>query len=107
MKTRALLELRPLLLLAALLGLVFINGPFLYFTLIDRETYDAAMRNGMALAFIAEALLLTALFAFLIARMGMKPGWLFFVGMSLAGSLAFSVPLQLYLMTRHGRAADE
>jgi len=108
MKTHALQELRPVLLLAALLGLVCINGPFLYFAVIDRETYAAAMDNGLALAFIAEALLLTALFAFLIARMGMKrPGWLFFVGMSLLGSLAFSVPLQLYLATRHGRAPGQ
>jgi len=29
-----------------------------------------------------------------------KPGWRFFIVMSLLGSLAFSIPLQLYLLTR-------
>ena len=54
-----------------------------------------------ALVFIGEAFLLLAFFLFIIAKMGWKkPGWIFFVCMSLLGSLAFSVPLQLYLMSK-------
>jgi len=39
--------------------------------------------------------------AYVIAKIGWKnPGWVFFITMSLLGSLAFSIPLQLYLMTK-------
>lgn len=101
-------SLRPVLLAAAMVGLVGINGPFLYFTLLDRETCLAALGNGMALVFLAEALFLMFLFAVLIAKMGWKkPGWLFFIAMSLLGSLAFSIPFQLYLLSRPGRAGKD
>lgn len=62
--------IRPLLLVLAILGFCLVNLPFLYFAFIERETYAAAMRNGMALVFIGEALALMCFFAFLIAKMG-------------------------------------
>lgn len=93
--------IRPLLLALAILGFVGINGPFLYFALVDRATLWEAMNNGMALVFIIEAFLLMFLLAFLIAKMGWRnPGWKFFIAMSIIGSLAFSVPLQLYLLAK-------
>lgn len=93
--------LRPLFLVLAILGFCLINLPFLYFALIDRTTYSEATSNGMALVFMGEAFLLLAFFAFVIAKLGWnRPGWLFFIAMSLIGSLAFSVPLQLFLWTR-------
>jgi len=108
MNLRMLTPIRPFLLAAAIVGLVGINGPFLYFALIDRETYLVAMGNGLALAFLGEALLLMFFFAFLIARMGWKkPGWLFFIAMSLLGSLAFSVPFQLYLLSNPNRSGED
>ena len=94
-------KFRPLLLIAAILGFLLINCPFLYYALIAKDVYFEGMRNGLALVFIGEAFLLLAFFAFIIAKMGWKkPGWIFFVCMSLLGSLAFSVPLQLYLMSK-------
>ncbi len=94
-------KLRPVFLIASLVGLVSVNLPFLYFALIDKAVYRQAMSNGMALAFMGEAFLLTILFAFLIARLGWKsPGWIVFILLSLVGSLAFSVPFYLYLHSK-------
>ena len=104
MNLTALRKLRPLLLALAIFGLLGINGPFLYFALVEKDVYEAGMKNGLALVFISEAFLLLGFFAFLIAKLGWKkPGWFFFVCMSLLGSLAFSIPLQLYLMTKKGK----
>ncbi|WP_269537673.1 hypothetical protein [Cerasicoccus fimbriatus] len=90
--------LRPVFLIFAILGFCVINGPFLYIALADQATYDAGMSNGLAQVFMAEAFLLMFFFAFLIAKLGLKkPGWGFFICMSLLGSMAFSIPLQLYL----------
>lgn len=98
MNTDKLSPLRPLFLIAAIFGFLAINGPFLYFALIDTATYHQAMSNGMALLFISEAFLLMFFLAFIIAKMGWKkPGWIFFIAMSCIGSLAFSIPLQIYL----------
>ncbi|MEM7674241.1 MAG: hypothetical protein AAF212_12935 [Verrucomicrobiota bacterium] len=95
-------KLRPVLPVIAVLGFLFINCPFLYFAIFNREVYDAGMSNGLALVFIVEAFLLLIFFAILIAKLGWtRPGWFFFVCMSLLGSLAFSIPLQLYLMSRN------
>jgi hypothetical protein len=100
MHLQSIKPIRPLLLVTAIIGFAAINGPFLYFALLDKETYAEAMSNGIALVFMGEAFLLMFLFAFIIAKMGWKkPGWVFFIAMSLLGSMAFSVPLQLYLMT--------
>ncbi|MDB4438085.1 hypothetical protein N9195_00690 [bacterium] len=101
-------EIRPLLLVAAIFGFLFINCPFLYYALIATDIYSEGMKNGMALVFMGEAFLLLAFLAFIIAKMGWeRPGWVFFVCMSLLGSLAFSIPLQLYLMSRPGRSDSE
>jgi membrane protein implicated in regulation of membrane protease activity len=59
------------------------------------------MGNGMALVFIGEAFLLMLFLAVLISKLGwQRPGWQFFIVMSLLGSLAFSIPLQLYLRSK-------
>ena len=101
MNLEKLKPIRPLLLVAAIFGFLVINGPFLYFALIEKETYSEATNNGMALVFMGEAFLLMFFLAYIIARIGWKkPGWIFFIAMSLLGSLAFSIPLQLYLLTR-------
>lgn len=93
--------LRPLLLIAAIVGFLAINVPFLYFALVEQETYRAAMTNGLALVFVGEAFLLMFFLAFVIARLGWKkPGWFTFILLSLLGSLAFSIPLFLFFKTR-------
>jgi hypothetical protein len=101
MNLEKLVPLRPLLLVLSILGFLLINCPFLYFTLMVEGAYAEAMGNGIALVFMGEAFLLLGFFAFLIAKLGGRsPGWLFFVGMSLLGGLAFSIPLQLWLWSR-------
>ncbi|MDQ8204367.1 hypothetical protein [Pelagicoccus sp. SDUM812003] len=93
--------IRPALLALAILGFLGINVPFLYFALFRPDVYAESMGNGIALVFMGEAFLLMLFFAYLIARFGWrKPGWVFFVVMSLLGSMAFSIPFQLYLMSR-------
>lgn len=92
---------RKILLVLAVLGFLGINVPFLYYALIDTETYTAGMHNGLALLFIVEAFLLMGFFAAVIAIAGFKrPGWLSFIGLTLIGSLAFSIPLFLFLASR-------
>ncbi|MEM6820914.1 MAG: hypothetical protein AAF558_03070 [Verrucomicrobiota bacterium] len=99
MSIESLIKIRSWFLVAAILGFITINLPFLYFSLIERSVYQEAIGNGMALVFMGEAFLLMFFFAFLIAKLGWKkPGWLFFLGMSLLGGLAFSIPLQIYVM---------
>ena len=98
MDTSKFKTLRPFLLIAAIFGFLTINIPFLWFTFFDHEVYSAAMNNGMTRVFIGEAFILMLFFAFMIAKLGWKkPGWVFFIAMSLLGSMAFSIPLQLYL----------
>ena len=89
---------RGLFLALAIFGFLVINVPFLYFAFIDTMVYDAAMENGVALLLMGEGFILMIFFAFLISRLGWKrPGWILFIVFSLVGSLAFSVPLMLYI----------
>lgn len=98
-------NMRPYLLVISILGFTFINIPFLYISIFERETYVEAMTNGMALVFIVEAFILMFLIAFLIYRMGFKsPGWIGFIVFSIIGSLAFSIPFFLYLHTSPSRS---
>jgi hypothetical protein len=91
---------RGLFLLLSILGFLLINLPFLYFAFFEKAVYDTAMSNGVALVFMSEAFLLMLLVAFLIAKLGLKkPGWLWFIVLSILGSMAFSVPFYLYLYT--------
>jgi len=98
MNSTHLQRFRPLFLLAAIAGFLLVNVPFLYFVIFRREVYHEAMANGVALVFIGEAFLLMLLFAFLVSRLGLqRPGWILFIVLSLLGSMAFSIPLFLYL----------
>lgn len=93
--------LKGFFLVASILGFLLINVPFLYYSFIETAVYDAAMTNAVTLLFVAEAFLLLALFAFLIAKLGwQRPGWILFVVFSILGSMAFSVPFMLYLHAR-------
>ena len=100
-----LVKYKTAFLILSIIGFVVINIPFLYYTLIVREVYSQAINNEIALLFMSEAFLLMFFIAFLIAKMNMKkPGWLFFIVISLLGSLAFSIPFQLYLIARKHEA---
>ena len=101
---------RPLLYVVGAIGLFGLNGVFLFYALLRPEVMAAALANPVSLVFILEALLLTGLFAWLIATFGWKrPGWLAFVALSMVGSLAFSVPafLLLHLRKQAGQSRPE
>lgn len=86
------------------MGLVVPNGLFLYHSLVQPAALLAALSNPVALVFLAEAFLLMLVLAWLIHHLGFRsPGWLAFLIMSLAGSMAFSVPAFLYLVSRKAR----
>jgi Na+/citrate or Na+/malate symporter len=88
-------------------GLLVPNGVFLWYFFARPETVRSAFANPVALVFIGEAFLLMFLFAWLLGRLGSRrPTRWSFVGLSLLGSLAFSVPLALWLNFR-GKDIDQ
>lgn len=89
-----------MLLLLSLVGLLAPNGAFLWTALTDASSIWTAITDPIASALFLEAILLTALFAWLIHRSGRRPGCLVFIVMSLLGSLAFSVPAWIWLNSR-------
>lgn len=90
---------------AAAIGLLGINGLFLYSVISRPELMQAAQSNLYALAFILEAFVLLPLFCYLIAVTKLKsPGWIGFLLLSLVGSLAFSIPFSILLWNRRGKA---
>ena len=95
-------------LVLAVVGFVGPNGVFLYYAFADYAVVAAAQSNPVAAAFIGEALFLMVLLAWLLHRqLPDTKRWLEFVGASLLGSLAFSVPLFAYLLSRAPASADD
>lgn len=89
------------LLTTAIVGFMVPNGLFVYHSLLHPAAFQTALANPVALLFMAEALLLMLLLAWLIHHLGFRsPGWLAFIIMSLVGSMAFSVPAFLFLASR-------
>jgi hypothetical protein len=85
---------RAVLWAVAVAGGVGLNGVFFYGVLVDRAMLAGAMGNPLALAFIAEALLLTGVLAYLLGKWQvtrLSRGW--FVVLALAGGLAFALPV--------------
>jgi len=80
----------------AVVGLAAINGAFLYAVFFRPDQLRLAMTNPIAIAFIVEALLLTGALAYLLRRWKvahLSAGW--FIFLSLAGGLAFALPVVL------------
>jgi len=95
---------RPLLWGLSVVGFFGINGVFLYYALLHPTAMVSALQNPISAAFIVEALLMTAVFAWIVWLTGAeKPGYLWFIVLSVVGSLAFSVPAFLLL---HMRKSD-
>ena len=85
----------------AAFGLLIPNGIFIYFMLMDQQVAKSALTNPISLVFITEAFLLMFLFAWLIRKVSSRrPSGFAFILMSLLGSMVFSVPAALYLMSR-------
>jgi hypothetical protein len=99
---------RTVLWIIAVLGCVGLNGIFLYGTFVQPTIIAAAMSNPLAVAFIAEALVLTGLLAYLFAKWNVTAiPWQWFVLLALVGSLAFAVPVAvLWSRRQRARQAD-
>lgn len=79
----------------SIFGLVGVNGAFLY-GLSRPGVLAEAMTNPVALAFMTEALVLTAVFAWLLGKWGVnRLSWVWFVALSLLGGMAFALPIAL------------
>jgi hypothetical protein len=95
------------LLLVAAFGLLVPNGLFVHWLLRDFASVGAVLDNPLALAFMIDAAMATALLAWLFAVRPPGPvRWAWFVALSLLGGLGFGIPLYLWLNRRAGRGAS-
>lgn len=80
----------------AALGFLGVNGTFLYgFFFVPGATAEA-LTNPVSLAFLVEATILLVLLAYLLGKWGVsRLGWIWFVLLSLVGSIAFALPAVL------------
>ncbi len=80
----------------AAFGFLAVNGAFMYGVFVRPEILAEAQQNPLSMAFVVEALLLVAALAYLLPKWGVtRMSWGWFVVLSLAGSLAFSLPMAL------------
>ncbi len=87
---------RICLISVALLGLAVVNGAFVYGLLLQPGALAEAVTNPIALAFMVEAVLLLGVLAYLLGRLRLsRMDWLWFVLLSLLGSIAFALPIAL------------
>jgi len=90
----------------ALVGVVGVNGVFLWAALGQPQALRAAFTNPVAAAFMAEALVLVGFLAYLLDRWRVsRLHWAWFVALSLLGSIVFALPAVL-LWGRHDEKAD-
>jgi hypothetical protein len=95
---------RMMLLIVAILGAVGLNGVFLYVLLARPELWQAALQDPIAWVLMIEALLVTGVFGWWLARKRrQRPGGLWFVVASLLGGLAFSLPFVILAADRDRR----
>ena len=98
----------PLLWTLALTGLLGINTAFLYGAFWRPDLIAPALTNPLSVAFIAEALALTAFGTWAVWLLGLRrPGPVAFAVLSFIGSLAFSVPLMILMHLRKRDAASD
>ena len=89
------------LMLLGAVGVLGINGVFIWSLYARPEAMEEALANPLALAFIIEAMLLVVTLAWLFRKWGLtRLGWGWFVVLSLVGSLAFAIPVALLLGPR-------
>jgi len=96
---------RIALAVVAVLGLVGVNGVYLYYALLQPAVLGAAMANPIALAFMGEAFFLLVVLAYLLRKWGvLRLGWGWFIVLSLLGSMMFALPVVLLWRRRDGSA---
>ena len=89
---------RGWLLLVAAFGLLVPNGLFVHWLLTEFTSVSQVLENELALAFILDAAMATALLAWLFAKRPLGTiRWPWFVVLSLLGGLGFSIPLWIWL----------
>ncbi len=82
-------------------GFLGVNGVFVYGLLFQPDALSMALANPLAAAFMAEALVLVGVFAYLFERWGVsRLGWRWFVFLSLLGSMAFAIAIVLLFPKR-------
>jgi hypothetical protein len=92
------------LLIVALIGNLIPGGLFLYWVINDYSSVSAALADTLAVAFFVDLLMSTFVLAYLFARKPLGPiKWPWFVALSLLGTLAFSIPLFIWLNWRRAR----
>ena len=80
----------------AVIGFVGVNGAFFYGLFARPGSLQAALTNPVSLAFLAEALLMVAVLAYLLGKWGLsRLSWRWFLFLSLLGSMAFALPVML------------
>lgn len=85
----------------AIIGNLVPGGLFLYSLFHDYSSLSAALSDRLALAFFVDLLMSTFLLAYLFARKPLGPvRWPWFVALSLLGTLAFAIPLFVWLNWR-------
>ena len=89
------------LIVLAVIGNIIPGGIFLYGLFHDHSSISAALSDRMALAFFLDLVISTFFLAYLFARKPIGPvKWPSFVALSLLGTLAFAIPLFLWLNWR-------
>jgi len=85
---------RNALWLVAGTGVCALNGAFVYALVFRRDSIAAALTNPVSVAFIAEALLMTGVLAYLLRKWNVsRLSWAWFVALALVGGLAFAIPV--------------
>jgi hypothetical protein len=89
------------LLPVAAFGLLVPNGLFIYWLVNDFSSLNQVLSDKLAVAFMLDLAVATALLAYLVAAKPLGPiRWPWFLFLSLLGGLAFSIPLYLWLNWR-------
>jgi len=89
------------LLVIALFGFLVPNGFFLYWLLVEFDGLRPVFENTLALGFILDVLVALILLSVYFARRPIGPvRWYWFVALSFAGGLGFSLPLYYWLNQR-------
>lgn len=77
-------------------GFIAVNGTFIYSLLFRSDALDDALANPLCAAFMVEALVLAGALAYLLRKWGVsRVSWVWFVVLSLIGSIAFALPVAL------------
>jgi len=93
------------LLLLAAVGNLVPGGLFLYWLFNDYTSLSAALSDRLALAFFVDLVISTFVLAYLFARKPLGPfKWPWLVALSLLGTLAFAIPLFVWLNWRRAPA---